>query len=62
MRIPPSSFAVLSANRGPSHPLPKLEKALAQSEQKIVPPGLERALARLQSLSDPTTGQTNATT
>jgi hypothetical protein len=48
MRIPPSSFAVLSANRGQSHQLPKPEKALAQSEQKIAPPGLERALARLQ--------------
>ena len=61
MRIPPSSFAVLSANRGPSHQLPKPEKALAQSEQKTAPPGLERALARLQSLAEPTAGQANAT-
>ena len=61
MRIPPSSFSVLSAHRSQSHHLPKPEKSLAQNEQKTAPPGLERALARLQSLPEPTAGQTNAT-
>lgn len=60
MRIPPSSFAVLPLNRGPCHSPPKPQKALAQSEQKTTPSGLERALARLQSLLEPSAGQANA--
>lgn len=61
MRIPPSSFAILPISRGQPNSPPKPEKALAQGEQKTTPPGLERVLARLQSLFEPTAGQTNAT-
>lgn len=61
MRIPPSSFAILPVNRVQPNSPPKPEKALAQSEQKTTPPGLERVLARLQSLFEPTSRQTNAT-
>lgn len=61
MRIPPSSFAILPANHGHSNGAAKPEKALAQETQKVAPPGLERVLARLQSLPEPSAGQTNAT-
>ena len=61
MRIPPSSIAILPVNRGQSNSPTKPEKTLAQGEQKTAPPGLERALARLQSRPEPTAGQSNAT-
>lgn len=61
MRIPPSSVAILPLNHGQSNKSTKPENALAQGEQKTAPPGLERVLARLQSLSNPNAGQSNAT-
>jgi hypothetical protein len=61
MRIPPSSVAILPLNHGQSNKPAKPEHALAQGEQKTAPPGLERVLVRLQSLSNPTAGQSNAT-
>lgn len=60
MRIPPSAIAILPVNRGQSHHPAKPEKTLAQGEQKTAPPGLERALARLQSLPEQNAGQANA--
>ena len=39
----------------------KPTKTTGSGEQKSVPPGLERALTRLQSLPSPNTGQANAT-
>lgn len=39
----------------------KPTKTTGSDEQKSVPPGLERALTRLQSLTAPNTGQANAT-
>lgn len=61
MRIPPSSVAILPLNHGQSNKPAKPEDAQAQGEQKAAPPGLERVLARLQSLSNPNAGQSNAT-
>lgn len=61
MRIPPSSAAILPLNHGQSNKPAKPENAIAQGEQKPAPPGLERVMARLQSLGHPTAGQSNAT-
>lgn len=61
MRIPPSSTAILPVNRGQSNKPEKSENLPAPREQKTAPPGLERALARLQSLPAPNAGQANAT-
>lgn len=61
MRIPPSSVAILPLNHGQANKAAKPENTHAQGEQKTAPPGLERVLARLQGLSNPNTGQSNAT-
>lgn len=61
MRIPPSSTAILPVHRGQSNKPEKSETLPASGEQKTAPPGLERVLARLQSLPAPNAGQANAT-
>lgn len=55
----PSDLRTKSPTRADDSVKPK--KTTGSGEQKSVPPGLERALARLQSLPAPNTGQANAT-
>lgn len=55
----PSDLRTNSPTRADDSVKPK--KTTGSGEQKSVPPGLERALARLQSLPAPNTGQANAT-
>lgn len=61
MRIPPSSVAILPLNHGHAKKAAKPENTQTQGEPKAAPPGLERVLARLQGLSNPNAGQSNAT-
>ncbi len=62
MREPAKPAATRAHPAAPAEAMAKPAKAAADGAQKVSPPGLERALSRLQSISetDRTTGQSNA--